>query len=206
MYQLVPIVNSATQIRLPFTHIRSSMKTIIFTMKYYASLLTILLVLSSSQVQAGAVEKCIDSNGKITYTDKGCKSKETAQDTYLIGTESKKRHARAEKTSVTSFKVSEIGLLTEQASEQCAKQAGKYFTDSHPGATTPPKSEFLSVTDRSIRGDKVDIVLAGVIRYQSEKKSQEMQIQCAASKTRDSEWVLEFKDIVTNPKATAAAE
>ena len=49
------------------------------------NLLILLLIFSISQVHAGAVEKCVDETGKVTYTDKGCKGKETSQEAYLLG-------------------------------------------------------------------------------------------------------------------------
>jgi len=168
-------------------------------MKKYSYLLILLPLLSASQVQAGAVEKCVDETGKITYTDKGCKGKETSQNTYLgIGAASHKGTTNLQKTSVVGYKVSEVGVLTEQASEQCAKQAGKYLTDSKPGAKQEAEAEFLTVVERALRGAEVEIVLAGVIHYKNEKAadaaSQELKIHCAASRTRETDWVLVFKE------------
>ncbi|KPJ94980.1 MAG: hypothetical protein AMJ53_03990 [Gammaproteobacteria bacterium SG8_11] len=170
-------------------------------MKNYSYLLISLSILVAAQVQAGAVEKCIDSTGKITYTDKGCKGKETSQDTYLMGSTAKNRKTST-KNIVHSYRVSEIGSLTEQAINQCTKQAGKYFADSHPKLTTDPETEFQTIKDRSIHGDKVEIVLAGVIRAKGEKE--ELKIQCAASRSRETDWVLVFKDSDDNSPPAAA--
>jgi len=57
-----------------------------------------------------------------------------------------------------------------------------------------------------LRGDQVEIVLAGVIRYSAGKKgepSQEMPIHCSASRTRETEWVLVFKEPEQAKKETA---
>jgi len=147
---------------------------------------------------AGSIEKCVDgTTGKVTYTDKGCKSKETHKDTYLPGTNTRK----TDKNTMVSFKVSEIGLLTEQASDQCTKNATKYFADSHSDIGKDASSEFLEVKDRSIKGADVQIVLEGVVRYKSKNQPQEIKIQCTASKSRNSDWELAFKDSESNSKS-----
>lgn len=158
-----------------------------------AYLLILFLIIVIFPVHAGVVEKCVDSTGKITYTDKGCKGKETSQDSYL----GKTNKSNLQKTSAPGYKVSEIGTLTEQAIVQCTKQAGKYFAGSRPGVTKNSKTEFSSVVDRSLRGAEVEIVLAGVILYPGKnagEPNQEMKIQCAAKRSRESEWVLAFKE------------
>lgn len=172
-------------------------------MKIYFNLLILLLIFTTSQIQAGAVEKCVDSTGTVTYTDKGCKGKETSQDTYLKSTNN--RYKRPEKTTVNSFRVAEIGALTEQAVAQCAKQAGKYFVGSHPGVTEKSEAEFQSIVDRSLHSDKVEIVLAGVIRVKGEKEAQEIKIQCNASRSRGTDWVLAFTDSGADSKGNTAA-
>lgn len=174
-------------------------------MKNYLNLLILLLIFSTAQVQAGAVEKCVDSSGKITYTDKGCKGKETSQDTYLLGTSTSSHYKKQEKTTVNSFRVSEIGILTEQAVAQCGKQASKYFADSYPGITPDSEAEFQTIMDRSLHSDKVEIVLSGVIRIQGDKEAQEIKIQCNASRSRGTDWVLVFKDTGANHKVDTAA-
>ena len=174
-------------------------------MKNYLNLLILLLIFSTAQVQAGAVEKCVDSSGKITYTDKGCKGKETSQDTYLLGTSTSSHYKKQEKTTVNSFRVSEIGILTEQAVAQCGKQASKYFADSYPGITPDSEAEFQTIMDRSLHSDKVEIVLSGVIRVQGDKEAQEITIQCNASRSRGTDWVLVFKDTGANHKVDTAA-
>jgi hypothetical protein len=174
-------------------------------MKNYLNLLILLLILSASEVHAGAVEKCVGSNGKVTYTDKGCKGKETSQDAYLLGTSTNNRNKNQEKSTVRSFRVSEIGALTEQAVAQCGKKASKYFAGSHPEVTEESEAEFQTIVDRSLHSDKVEIVLAGVIRVQDEKDTQEMNIQCNASRSRETDWVLVFKDTSADSKSNTAA-
>jgi hypothetical protein len=190
---------------LPFIYLEKFQ----FAMIRYSYFLILLFILSAPMAQAGSVEKCVDSTGKITYTDKGCKGKETSENTYLGGSVSgKKGQSRLQKTSITGYKISEIGFLTEQAVEQCSKQAGKFFTDSRPGVAAVSDTEFVSVLDRAIRGAKVEITLAGVIRYQgekaTEKEKQEMKIQCTASRSRETEWELVFKEASTGAGSTTA--
>lgn len=171
-------------------------------MKNHSYLLILLLLLVFSQAQAGFVEKCTDSTGKVTYTDKGCKGKETAENAYVGNANASKRKSSLQKTSMPGFKVSEIGFLTEEAVDQCTKQAGKYFTDARLEVPKNSEAEFLTVVDRAIRGAEVEITLAGVIRYQNdkdsdkqgEKQNHELKIHCTASRSRESEWVLVFKD------------
>lgn len=154
----------------------------------------LLVFFSGSHVFAGAIEKCIDSTGKITYTDKGCKQKETAQDTYVSNSVKKSKNTNTGKTTLVSYKVTEIGLLTDQAAEQCSKHAIKYFTDSHADVDRHASSEFLQIKDRSIKGAGVKIVLEGVVRYKANKKPKEMKLLCTANKSRESDWELAFKD------------
>jgi hypothetical protein len=179
-----------------------------FSMKNYCYLLILFLMLAFSQAQAGFVEKCTDSTGKVRYTDKGCKGKETAEDAYTGETGATKRKSHLQKTSVPGYKISEIGFLTEDAVDQCTQQAGKYFADARPEVPKQSEAEFLSVVDRALRGAEVEITLAGVIRYQSdkdsgtqgEKQKHELKIHCTASRSRETEWVLVFKDAAAEAK------
>jgi hypothetical protein len=180
-----------------------------FSMKKYSYLLILFLMLAFSQAQAGFVEKCTDSTGKVTYTDKGCKGKESAENAYTGTTESTKHKSQLQKTSMAGYKVSEIGFLTEEAVDQCTKQAGKYFADARPEVPKNSEAEFLSVVDRALRGAEVEITLAGVIRYQSdkdsdeqgEKQNHELKIHCTASRSRETEWALVFKDAAAEAKS-----
>ncbi|WP_455210942.1 hypothetical protein [Kaarinaea lacus] len=167
-------------------------------MKTCSYLLILLLILLSSQAHAGAVEKCTDSSGKITYTDKGCKGKETSQDAYFLGTNKKARYKKSDKSTVHSFKVSEIGALTEQAIDECTKQAGKYFADSRPDIVKNSETEFQTIKDRSLRGEKVEIILSGVMRTKSDNDAQELKIQCTASRSRETDWVLVYQDTASS--------
>lgn len=175
-------------------------------MKNPYTLLITLLFFVATPTHARPVEKCIDNDtGKVTYTDKGCKNKEVSKEAYLVGTDSKKNNSKsansAKNTSV-SYRVSEIGLLTEQASEQCAKHAGKYLAESQPEISQiSSESEFLTVVDRSIRGDNVEIILSGNIPLKGEKENQSKALKCVATKSRDSEWVVVFKDIAASSTA-----
>lgn len=171
-------------------------------MKIFSSLLIALLFFSVSSVYAGTIEKCVDNTGKITYTDKGCKSKETAEDTYLPGTKSSnQKYGKTEKTSMVSYKVSEIGVLTDQASTQCASHAIKYFADTHSNVDNKVTAEFLTIKDRSIKGADVQILLEGVVRYKSKNDDKEMKLLCTATRSRDKDWALAFKDADQAPKA-----
>jgi hypothetical protein len=169
-------------------------------MKNVITILISLLFLGISTAYGGMVEKCVDSTGKITYTDKGCKGKETAQDSYLTNAQNKgQKYGKTEATTV-SFRVSEIGILTEQASKQCASHAIKYFADKHAESGKNATSEFLKIKDRSIKGAGVKIVMEGVVRFKNKNKPQEMKVLCTASKTRDTDWALAFKDAGPNEK------
>jgi hypothetical protein len=174
-------------------------------MKSCSYILILLAIFAAESVQAGVVEKCVDSSGKVTYTDKGCKGKETSQDAYLIGTSTNQHHKKPESTTMNRYRVAEIGILTEQAVEQCGKQASKYFSGSHPGVTEKSESEFQSVVDRSLQGENVEIVLAGVIRINGEKDAEEVKIQCTATRSRETEWVLVFKETSAQSISTTAA-
>ena len=165
-------------------------------MKNCSYLLILLPILLSSQAYAGAVEKCVDSSGKITYTDKGCKGKETSQEGYFVGASTKAhyKNKKSEKSAVHSFRVSEIGALTEAAIEECTQKASKYFADSRPEMAKNSETEFQTIKDRSLRGEKVEIVLNGIMRSKSDKDAQEIKIQCTASRSRETDWVLVYQD------------
>ena len=175
-------------------------------MKNCFNLLIFLLIFSAFQVYAGAVDKCVDETGKVTYTDKGCKSKESSKEAYLLGTSTNSRYKNKKQPAAQSFKVSEIGGLTEQALVQCGKQAGKYFAGTNSKVTENSEVEFQSVVDRSLQHDKVAIVLAGTIRVNSEKDAEKMKIQCSASRSRETEWVLVFRDMRDDSKTSTAAK
>ena len=174
-------------------------------MKKISILLFLLLIFDFSAAQAGSIEKCVDNTGKVTYTDKGCKGKETAEDTYVPG---RKSRNPADKTTMVGFKVSEIGVLTDQAATLCAKQAIKYFAESNTEMEKNASSEFTEIKDRSLKGVDVQIVLEGVVRYKNKGKKQELEkkLLCTASKSRNSDWVLAFKNTASNAADTKVSD
>lgn len=156
--------------------------------KVVCSSLFLFAILSSPSTQAGGVEKCVDANGKITFTDKGCKSKETSQEPYIGKTKYKKFTSTA-----IDYKVAEIVMLTDQANKECTKQAAKYFVDNNPAVKDRPRVDFTDVVDRKIKGIQMEIVLAGILIYKNEKETKQMNIQCTATKSRENlSWTLVF--------------
>ena len=78
--------------------------------------------------------------------------------------------------------------------EECTKKASKYFADSRPEMAKNSETEFQTIKDRSLRGEKVEIVLNGVMRSKSDNDAKEINIQCTASRSRETEWVLVYQD------------
>ena len=155
--------------------------------------LIMLTLIAPTSVFAGGVTKCLDATGKITYTDKGCKSQQKAQDAYY-GKDVKKR-AVASKTTYVNYKISEIGSLTEQAQTKCGEKAHEFFVNSRPNTKSKTEAEFLEIVDRSIRGTEVEIIFSGVIHVDDDANQSQMKVQCTASKQRsDPKWTLVFKE------------